>query len=109
MERVQKAAVRVIMGSDYTSYKNDLRKLRLVTLEKRRESLCLKFAKKCIQSEKLKDLFPLQKSKHPMKKIYETKYKTKMVKTKRYKQFALPFMRKLLNEEHKLKNQNMKI
>ena len=50
MERVQKAAVRVIMGSDYTSYKNDLRKLRLVTLEKRRESLCLKFAKKCIKS-----------------------------------------------------------
>ena len=109
MERVQKAAVRVIMGSDYTSYKNDLRKLRLVTLEKRRESLCLKFAKKCIQSEKLKDLFPLQKSKHPMKKRHETKYKTKMVKTKRYKQSALPFMRKLLNEEHKLKNQNMKI
>ena len=44
-----------------------------------------------------------------MKKRHETKYKTKMVKTKRYKQSALPFMRKLLNEEHKLKNQNMKI
>ena len=46
LERVQKAAVRVIMGKDYTTYKNGLKALNLETLEIRRKFLCLKFAKK---------------------------------------------------------------
>ena len=35
LERVQKAAVRVIMGNNYSSYKNGLKDLKLDTLEKR--------------------------------------------------------------------------
>ena len=67
LERIQKAALRVIMGKQYINYKNSLKELNLETLEKRRETLCLKFAKNCLKNEKLKDMFPLKKIKHEMK------------------------------------------
>ena len=67
LERVQKAAVRVIMGKNYSTYKNGLKVLKMDTLEKRRELLCLRFAKNSLKSEKVKNMFPLKKSKHGMK------------------------------------------
>ena len=50
LERVQKAAVRVIMGQTYTGYENGLKALNIETLDKRRDRLCLRFAKKCLKS-----------------------------------------------------------
>ena len=85
LERVQKAAVRVIMGRNYTTYKNGLIVLKLDTLEKRRELLCLRFAKNCIKTEKVKDLFPLNNSKHGMKMRKVKKYKTNKQNTNRLK------------------------
>ena len=108
LERVQKAAVRVIMGKDYTNYENSLKVLGLDTLEKRRKFLCLKFSKKCLISEKVKDLFKLNRTKHQMKKRKTLKYEMIKAKTKRYKQSSLPYMTKLLNEEHEQKSQIMK-
>ena len=67
LERVQKAAAKVIMGKNYTTYKNALQFLRIDNLDKRREKLCLSFAKNCLKNEKVKDMFPLHKSKHQMK------------------------------------------
>ena len=66
LERVQKAAVRVIMGNNYSSYKNGLKDLKLDTLERRRDLFCLIFAKNCLNSEKMKEIFPLNKTKHYM-------------------------------------------
>ena len=108
LERVQKAAVRVIMGRQFTNYKKSLQELNLETLEKRRETLCLKFAKNCLKNEKLKDMFPLKKSKHKMKKRNENKYEMKKNRTKRLKMSALPYMRKLLNDENLRKTKFMK-
>ena len=108
LERVQKAAVRVIMGKQFTNYKKSLQELNLETLEKRRETLCLKFAKNCLKNEKLKDMFPLKKSKHKMKKRNENKYEMKKNRTKRLKMSALPYIRKLLNDENLRKTKFMK-
>ena len=105
LERVQRAAVRVIMGNDFTNYKNGLKYLNLVTLEKRRELLCLKFAKNCLNNGKVKNMFPLKKSKHNMKKRKQKKFKTTRSKTKRMQKSALPFMRNLLNEEYQHKSE----
>ena len=99
LERVQKAAVRVIMGNNYTNYQNALKELNLETLEKRRKQLCFKFAKNCLKNDKVKDLFPIHESKHKMKKRTQKKYKTNRNKTKRMQKSALPYMRKLLNDE----------
>ena len=45
LERVQKSAVRIILGEKYKGYRNALIKLEIETLDERRE-LCLKFARK---------------------------------------------------------------
>ena len=68
LERVQKAAIKVILGKKYTTYKDGLKQLRIDDLETRRKKLCLSFAKKCVKHEKVKDMFPLRKSKHQMRK-----------------------------------------
>ena len=52
LERVQKAAIRVIMGKSYSTYKNGLKFLKLDTLEKRRELLCLRFGKTVSKQKK---------------------------------------------------------
>ena len=108
MERVQKAAVRVIMGKNYISYKNSLKELKIDSLEVRREKLCISFAKKCIKNEKVKDMFPLKKIKHQMKKRKDEKFQTFKARTKRYKNSALPYMRRLLNTENEEKNALLK-
>ena len=68
LERVQKSALRVILGKRYTTYSDALDKLNIESLEDRRRSLCLKFAKKCLQVEKLKKMFPKNVKKHKMLK-----------------------------------------
>ena len=49
------------------NYENSLLKLNLVSLEERRKTLCLKFAKTGIEYEKLNDLFQENGKKHDMK------------------------------------------
>ena len=107
LERVQKAAVRVIMGNNYTNYQNALKELNLETLEKRRKQLCFKFAKNCLKNDKVKDLFPIHESKHKMKKRTQKKYKTNRNKIKRMQKSALPYMRKLLNDEFQCKQKTV--
>ena len=108
LERVQKGAVRVIMGKNYKTYKKSLKILKLDTLEKRREKLCLQFAKKCTMNDKMKVMFPLHKTEHKMKIRNQKKYKILKANTKRMKQSALPYMRRLLNNEHEMKAKVMK-
>ena len=65
LERVQKSALKVILGKRYTTYSDALKRLNIESLEDKRKSLCLKFAKKCLRIEKLKKLFPKNvKKKH---------------------------------------------
>ena len=47
LERVQKSAMRIILGDNYTTYDNALEILMLAKLSDRREKLSLKFAKNC--------------------------------------------------------------
>ena len=68
LERVQKSAVRVIMSDKYQNYMHGLKTLKLETLDKRRERLCLSFAKKCLNNEKVRNFFPKNVSKQKMKR-----------------------------------------
>ena len=99
LERVQKAAVRVILGNNYTNYKSGLKLLNLEKLTKRREGLCLKFAKNCLKNDKVKSFFPRAKNKHKMKKRKQKKFKVNQIKTERYKRSAIPYMTNLLNND----------
>ena len=108
LERVQKAAVRVILGQNYHTYKDGLKRLNLDNLNSRRGKICLKFAKNCLKNEKVKDIFIETKSKHKMKKRKVKKFKTKLIKTERYKKSAVPYMTNLLNKDNEARRNVLK-
>ena len=53
LERVQKTALRVILGERFKTYKNALNLLDLQTLDERRERLCLNLAKRAAKQAEL--------------------------------------------------------
>ena len=75
--------------------------LNIETLEDRRRSLCLKFAKKCLQVEKLKKMFPKKLTMHDMSKRVFEYYKVNRTLTKRYLNSAVPQMQRILNSDKK--------
>ena len=56
LERIQKSAVRIILGRNFDNYEDALVRVNLESLKSRREELCLKFANKCIKDEKTKNM-----------------------------------------------------
>ena len=108
LERVQKSALKVILGKRYTTYSDALKKLNIETLEDIRKSLCLKFAKKCLQVEKLKKLFPKNLRNHTMLKRGSEKFKVNRSLTTRYKNSAIPQMQRMLNLHEKQRQKIMK-
>ena len=107
LERVQKVAIKVILGKKYTSYKAGLKTLRLENLNDRRERLCLSFARKSIQNEKARKLFPKNITKHNMKKRKTKKFKPRVTNTKRYQKSAIPHMINLLNNDEEKRKKLM--
>ena len=96
-ERVQKSALRIILRDQYVNYRNALEVLGLQSLDERRESLCLKFAKKCLQVEKFKSMFPKKQQAHSMKKRETEKFLMRRSFTGRHQKSAIPYMQRLLN------------
>ena len=77
-----------------------MKMLKLDTLEERRKLFCLRFAKGCLKNEKVKNVFPRKVNNHEMNRRNAEKYKVSRAKTKQYNCFAIPYMQKLLNEDH---------
>ena len=105
LERVQKSALRVILGKRYTSYSDALKKLKIESLDDRRKLLCLKFAKNCLKVDKLKKMFPKSSTRHNMSKRNPEFYRVKRTLTERHLNSAIPQMQRILNsyQEKKLK------
>ena len=64
-------------------------RIRLNSLEKRREIRCLRFAKKHFKNEKFENLFPLNKAIHEMMKRNQRKQETRKIKTTRFENSAI--------------------
>ena len=104
LERVQKSAIKIMLGKRYKDYESALVLVDLENLSERREQLCLKFAKKCLENKKTENLFPLNKNTHNMKSRMTEKFKVKFAHTERLKQSSIPYMQRLLNSDmNKLK------
>ena len=82
----------------YTIYQKHIGTLDLDTLKKRRESLCLNFAKKCLKDDDMARLFPKKKIIHNMKLRKIQQFKVHKAKTERFKRSAIPNMQGLLNK-----------
>ena len=97
-----------MMGERYVNYNDSLKNLNLESLQKRREKLCLKFAKNCLKNEKVKGIFSKNESNHKMMKRKNKLYTEKLIKTKRYKNSAIPYMVRLLNKDEQEKKSIIK-
>ena len=101
IERVQKNALRIILQDDYNNYPDALETRGLESLYDRRETLCLRFATKCIKSENsvINNMFPLSYAQATVTTRKPDKFHVNMVSTGRYKKSAMPFMQRLLNSD----------
>ena len=77
MERVQKAALRIIIGKEYINYEDALLKADMESLEDRREQLCKNFAEKSIKSRNIRasNMFKENEKVHTMNLREEEKIK----------------------------------
>ena len=91
IERVQKSAFAIILGDGYKSYSTALRELKMDTLENRRTTLCLKFAKKSYRSDKFNKWFSESDSEMRLDEV--------KTMTSRYWKSPLPYLTDLLNNE----------
>ena len=91
LERVQKAALRVILKSEYGNYDNALKMSMLLCLDERREVMSLIFAKNCLKNSYFSKLIPTNEFKHEMKKRNPFLYAMKRTNTKRLKRSGIPF------------------
>ena len=98
LERVQKTALKVILGGKFKTYKNALDLLDMQTLDERREQLCLNFAKRAAKHPKLMHLFPMNPKSHQMNTRNVGKYKVQYAHTERLRKSAIIYMQNMLNE-----------
>ena len=105
LERIQKSAVRLILKGKHTTYERGLAELGLLSLEERREDLCLNFAKKCVKSDKLKHMFPKNEKSHQMGTRNGEVFKVQHANTGRLQKSPIIYMQNLLNDDE-MKNRD---
>ena len=94
-----KCALRIIFGNAYESYMNALEMANLENLDKRRENLCLKFARKASKKSKFKSWFKL-KSKLNTRQVQDEYYQP-IARTERLLKGPLSYPTRLLNKNKK--------
>ena len=97
IERVQKTAFAVILGSDYGSYRNALSILNMETLSDRRHNLCVKFAQKSLKHEKYNSWFCSNEETRNTRTVKPELKKPEALK-KRFEKSPLYYLTNLLNE-----------
>ena len=90
LERVQKAALKVILRNGYGNYENALKVSGLQSLDERRDVTCLTFAKNGFS----------QLINHGMTKRNSPKYIVKRPNTERLRKSSINYMQKQLNADH---------
>ena len=66
IESIQKRAIKIILGTSYTTYNEGLARLELTTLESQCHILTTNFGHKCLSSDYHKHLLPLFKANPPI-------------------------------------------
>ena len=100
LERVQKNSLKIILQQEYSTYEKALEHLNIDSLFDRRNSLCLKFAKKCLKTKQVSNIFPLNNAEYNLETRNREKYKVTYARTDRLKNSAIPFMHGQLNNEN---------
>jgi hypothetical protein len=96
LERVQRIACKIILKENYTYYEEALDKLNLQNLNDRRSILASRFALKCTQHERFKDLFPTTNMDLNLRS--KKKFQVKAATTQKLYKSTIPAMQRLLNQ-----------
>ena len=103
IERVQKCALFIILGEQYTHYAQALELVNCESLEDRRKKICEKFVKKAASHPKYQNWFRMDsnlandKNTRKAKTHLKQKYHPVQCRTERYKDSPLPYLTELLN------------
>ena len=98
IERIQKRALRIILGGDYTSYSDALESLNIPSMHQRREKLCLKFANSVLRSPKFSYLLPLRDSDRNLRNNPRNLVKEIKCDTVRYFNSTIPYLAREVNK-----------
>ena len=102
IERVQKAALQIVLGKDYTSYSSACESTNLKSLEERRLQLCKKFGIKAMKNQKHTKWFKVNP------KVSRTRQQQPYLcpvvsRTRRFENSPISYLTKLLNQHWKSK------
>ena len=100
VERIQKCALYIILGNNYTSYNDALELIEIDSLQNRRSKICEKFAKNCLKSQRYSTWFQSNQFTQPTHNTRSEKSQLKSVstRTQRYKNSSIPYLTELLNK-----------
>ena len=96
------------MGEKYEGYSKSLKFLNLDSLHERREKSALMFAKKSVMNESFANFFPKQPKGHIMRTRYSDRYKVNKAHTERYRRSAIPYLQRLLIDDHQRQKKILK-
>ena len=96
IERVQRAALNIILGYRYTSYKEALELFNLDSLEDRRKKLCSKFVNKAVKHEKFQNWFKVNKTRSRTRQE-QPRYCHVRARLCRYQKSPLSYLTEILN------------
>ena len=102
IERVQKAAFAIILSDKYSSYARALHYFGRITLIARRTELNLKFANKCLKSDRYKHWFKLNEPSNQISKtrsIDDNYLVPVQGRTKGFLKSPIAYLTNLINED----------
>ena len=105
IERVQRTALKVILGEEYEEYENALITCNLETLYSRREKRCLTFGLRSLKHPKHKQMFPFNKSDQSVRK--PNAFKVNFARTSSYNKSADPYIQNMLNSHFRKKKEKI--
>ena len=100
--------MKVIFKNDYQGYEKSLKILKMEKLQERRERLSLSSAQKCLKHEKLSNMFPKSINMSTIRMRVKEQYHVNKAKTERYRNSAIPFLQRKLNESAKDQKKQLK-
>ena len=101
----------MILGESFEDYSSSLAKTGIKYLSQRRKTRCLSFAKRCLKNPHTKQMSPLnlERSNSVSVSVRHTeKYLVNFARTENYRNSAIPYCQRLLNEDNKQEQERMK-
>ena len=108
IDRVQRAALHIILGFSYSTYLEALESLNIESLEARRVKLCSKFAHKAVKHEKFKNWFKINETSSRTRQE-QPRYCHVKARLKRYQMSPLSYSKLHKEEMRSLINNSLKL